>query len=173
MSRSIDIQKPRLKFPPVCAVCLAPAAQVFKLQRTLTYGRRSFTLWVPVPMCEPHLEKALRKSPAERLIGWLGTLGGLLAWAVTTGMLFSLWAGSGQGNLILNLFSAGFFGFGVFLIVWGSISYWLAPLFADGESKEARKAVQIKRYWPKDQYIRLEFQNEPLAEMVEKESQSA
>jgi hypothetical protein len=46
----------------------------------------------------------------------------------------------------------------------------VAPLFAEPESKEARNAVRITHYWPSNQVVRLKFQNEQLAEIVEKTS---
>lgn len=170
MSRTIDIQKARLKFPRVCVVCLAPSAQDFTIQHTARYGRSSMTVMVSVPMCELDYQNAMHKSLAERLVGRAGVLLGLAAWVAASYLLMVHWADTGQENLILNLFSASIFGFGLFLILWALISVGLAPVFADPESKQARNAVRITRYWPKDQYLRLEFQNESLAETVAKES---
>ncbi len=44
----------------------------------------------------------------------------------------------------------------------------IAPRFAVPESKEARNAVRITHYWPKDKFVRLAFENEQLAEIVQK-----
>ena len=83
-------------------------------------------------------------------------------------MLFVRWQGTGANNIILKLLAGGVFGAGIFLIVWAVFALSVAPLFAEPESKEARNAVRMTHYWPKDQIVRLEFQNEQLAEIVEK-----
>lgn len=121
-------------------------------------------------MCSHHLQAANFRGPAEKLLGWLGIPAGGIAGLLTLVSLLGYWASTGRGSPILNLFSGGILGIGVFLIVWILISSWLAPLVALPESKEARNAVRIRQYWPKDGYVQLEFVNDNLAEMVEAES---
>jgi hypothetical protein len=53
-------------------------------------------------------------------------------------------------------------------MVGAIISIWLASLFAEPASLEARKAVKITHCWTTDQIAQLEFQHEQLAEMVQK-----
>jgi len=59
---------------------------------------------------------------------------------------------------------------GLFLTLWAATTFWLASSFASSDAKQARNAVRLTHYWPKDQFIRLDFENEQLAEMVERES---
>jgi hypothetical protein len=119
-------------------------------------------------MCDPHFEAASFKGTTEKLIGTLGVVGGILAGLFAAVILFIRWEGAGEANIILKLFAGGVFGLGLFLIVWAVIALSVAPLFAEPESKEARNAIRITHYWPKDQIVRLEFRNEQLAEIVEK-----
>jgi hypothetical protein len=149
---------------------MSPAAKPYLLEKTFSMGRRSYTVKVNVPMCEPHFEDASFKGTAEKLVGTLGVIGGILAGLFAAVILMVRWHGTGEDNLILQLFAGGVFGLGIFLIVWAVIALSVAPLFAEPESKEARNAVKITHYWPSNQVVRLEFQHEQLAEMVEKSS---
>jgi hypothetical protein len=136
-----------------------PAAQIYQVEKVFTFGKTSYTVGVPVPMCEMHYQIASEKSPAERLGGRLGLIVGLLIWVVSSGALLIYWEGTQQGNLVLNLFSAGVLGCGLFLIVWAATTFWLAPSFAGSDAKQARNAVKLTHYWPKDQFLRLDFEN--------------
>ena len=166
MSKAIDVQLTQVRFPATCVVCMSPASREYKLQKIFTFGRRSYTVTLNVPMCDLHFESASFKGTAEKLIGKIGVAVGILAGLIATVMLLTHWQGTGQGNIILNLFAGGVFGIGIFLILWAMISLSVAPLFAEPASKEARNAVKMTRYWPKDQFVRLEFENEQLAEIV-------
>lgn len=168
MSKSIDVQLSQLRFPATCVVCMSPALKEYKLQKTFTYGRRSFTVTVTVPMCEQHFNAASSKGPAERFVGMLGVIGAIPVGIFATVMLITYWQGTGQGNIPLNLLVGGIFGIGMALIVWAVVSLSIAPLFAEQDSKEARNAVRITHYWPKDQFVRLTFEQEQLAEIVQK-----
>lgn len=172
MAKRLDVKLSKLKFPPSCVVCWSPATEQFPLQRIFSFGRgrRAYPVTLNLPMCRQHFQAARYKGPAERLMGWLGLPAGIISGLAALLQVLGFWASNGQGSPILNLFSAGILGIGVFLIVWILISYWLAPLLAVPESKEARNAVQLRQYWPRDGYVRLEFANENLAEMVENES---
>jgi hypothetical protein len=117
-------------------------------------------------MCDPHFEAASFKGTAEKLVGTLGIIGGILTGLFAAVILMLRWQGTGADNIILKLFAGGIFGAGIFLIVWAVMALSVAPLFAERESKEARNAVTITHYWPKDQVVRLKFQNEQLAEIV-------
>lgn len=167
MTKTIDAQLSQLRFPMTCVVCMSPATKLFKLEKIFTYGRQSYTVSVEVPMCNQHFEAASFKGTAERLVGTLGVVIGILFGLFAAIMLILRWRGTGEGNIFLNLSVAGIFGLGMFLIVWAVISLSLAPHFADPASKEARNAVRITHYWPKDQFVRLSFENEQLAEIVQ------
>jgi hypothetical protein len=117
-------------------------------------------------MCESHFQTASYKGTAEKLMGTLAMVSGILAGFFAAIVLFVRWAGA--ENILLKLFAGGVFGLGIFLIVWAVIALSVAPLFAEPESKEARGAVKITHYWPKEQVVRLEFQNEQVAETVKK-----
>jgi hypothetical protein len=121
-------------------------------------------------MCEQHFNAASYKGTAERLVGWLGVGIGILVGLFAMIILILRWQGTGEGNILLNLFVGGVFALGMFLIVWAIISLSIAPKFADPASKEARNAVQIMRYWPNDQFVQLKFNHEHLAEIVHKMS---
>ena len=165
MSKAIDVPLSEVRFPATCVVCMSPASRPYALEKTFSMGRRSYTVKVNVPMCDLHFEAASFKGTAEKLVG---TLGGILAGLFSAVMLFVRWQGTGANNIILKLFAGGVFGVGIFLIVWVVFALSMAPLFAEPESKEARNAVRITHYWPKDQIVRLDFQNEQLAEIVGK-----
>jgi hypothetical protein len=145
---------------------MSPAAKQYLLEKTFSMGRRSYTIKVNVPMCDPHFEAASFKGSAEKLVGTLGVVGGILAGLFAAVILMVRWQGTGADNIILKLFAGSIFGLGIFLIVWAVMALSVAPLFAERESKEARNAVTITHYWPKDQVVRLKFQNEQLAEIV-------
>jgi hypothetical protein len=149
---------------------MSPASKEYRLDKTFSMGRRSYTVKVNVPMCDPHFEAASIKGSAEKLVGTLGVIGGVLAGLFAAVILMVRWQGTGESNLILQLFAATVFGLGIFLIIWAVVALSVAPLFAEPESKEARNAVRITHYWPGNQVVRLEFQNEQLAEIVEKTS---
>jgi hypothetical protein len=166
MSKTIDVSLTQVRFPSTCVVCMSPASKAYELHRIFSMGRRSYTVAVSVPMCDVHFQAASFKGTAEKLVGTVGVVGGILSGLFATTILLLRWKGTGEGNLILNLFVGGVLGLGIFLIVWAGIALWVAPLFAEPESQEARNAVRITRYWANEQIVRLEFQNEQLAEIV-------
>ena len=166
MPKSIDLHLSQIKFPSTCVVCMSPASKEYKLQKVFTFGRRSYTLTINVPMCDVHFESASFKGPMERLVAKIGIMTGIVAGVLATIALLVYWQQMGQGNILLIFIPAGILGLGIFLILWALISLSVAPLFAEAPSKEARRAVRMTRYWPKDQFVRLEFQNEQLAELV-------
>ena len=168
MPKNIDAQLTLLRFPMTCVVCMSPASKQYKLEKIFTVGRRSYTIHVNVPMCDHHFDAASFKGTAEKLVGTLGVIIGILFGLFAAAMLILRWRGTGEGNILLNLLVGGVFGIGIFLIVWAMISLSIAPLFADRASKEARNAVRITHYWPKDQFVRLSFENEQLAEIVQR-----
>jgi hypothetical protein len=166
MPKTIDVPLSEVRFPATCVVCMSPAPKSYELQKIFTYGHRSYTVKVNVAMCDLHFEAASFKGTAEKLVGTLGVIGGILAGLFAAIILMARWRGTGEGNLILNLFAGGVFGLGIFLIVWAVVALSVAPLFAEPESQEARNAIRITRYWPSDKVVRLEFQNEQLADIV-------
>ena len=168
MSKILDVPLSQVRFPSICVVCLSPASKQFPLEKIFSMGRRSYTVKVNVPMCDVHFQAASFKGPAEKFVGTLAVTGGILAGLFAAFILFVRWQGAGEGNIILKLFAGGVFGLGIYLIIWVVIAFSVAPLFAEPESKEARNAVRITRYWPREQVVRLEFQNEQLAEIVGK-----
>jgi len=168
MSKSIDVQLSQLRFAPICVVCGSPASKQFELQKVFTYGRRSHTVKVNVPMCNQHFETASFKGTAERLMEILAILGGIGAGLLTIIILLLAWQPTQYDSLFLKLFVGGIVGFGIFIMVWAVIALWLAPMFAEPASKEARNAVRITHYWPQNQFVRLEFKNEQLAEILQK-----
>lgn len=139
--------------------------QAFDLQKKITDRRKSYTVKVNVPMCDLHFRAATHKGTVERFVGTLGSLAGLLAGLFA--ILLVPFRGAGTGNILRNLFAGGAVGFGSCLSVWAIISVFLAPFLAAPASREARHAVRFTRYWPRDQFVRLEFQDEQLADIVQ------
>src|SRR5258708_33875322 len=167
----LEIQLSRLKFPDNCVFCLSPASKNHELKRVFSIGRRrAYTVKVQLPMCEADYQAAIFKSHAEKVMEWMSLVAGTALGLTITIALLRFWSSTGQENFILNLFSGGIMGVGVFLVIWASGLTWLVPLFAQPESRAARNAVRIERYRPLTQYVSLKFQNELLAELVESAS---
>jgi uncharacterized membrane protein len=167
MTKTIDVSLSQMHFPATCAVCMSPAAKRYQQHKTFTFGRRSYTVRVDVPMCDQHFDAASFKGTAERLIGLVGVVIGIIVGLMSMVILILHWQGTGQGNIVLNLLLGGVVGLGMFLAVWALISLSIASLFADPASKEARNAVQVTHYWPHDKFVRLRFEQEQLAEIVQ------
>ncbi len=167
MSKSIDIHLAQFNFPSICVVCMSPSSKLFGVEQVYTYGRKSYTLKVNVPMCEKHYAAASFKGTAEKLVGNIfAVVGGILAGIAAMILLILRWVG--DDSILLKLFIGGIVGFGIFAMVWWIINAFLAPLFAERESKEARNAVKITLYSPGEQIARMEFANEQLAEILQK-----
>jgi hypothetical protein len=118
-------------------------------------------------MCDCHFQSATLQGTEETVIDKLGMILGACTALFVIHSLLVYRQGTSEGNALLGLFAGGIFGLGSFLAVWASISLILAPLFAKPASKHARHAVRLRRYWSKDQFVRLEFQNEQLADIVQ------
>lgn len=166
MSKKLTFQGAGVRFPVNCVICEQPAACEYKIERIFTYGNRSITITLPVPMCDTHHAMATRKSAKEQAVGKLGIGLGALAGLASAGGLLAYWASTNQGNLLLNGLMALVVGAGAFLILWVLFTGWIAPMFADPESKAARNAVKIALYRPNTQELTLEFFNEQVAERV-------
>lgn len=166
MPKAIDIHLSQLRFPSTCVVCSSPATKAYTLHKTLIHGRSSYTVRVNVPMCDLHFHSASQKGAAEKWIHRFGAVAGILAGLVAIILLLCGEAIT-QGNLLLHLFAPGILATPIYLMVWAIISLIVAPLFAETASKEARDAVRLVRYWPKDQFVRLKFQDEQLADIVQ------
>jgi hypothetical protein len=108
----------------------------------------------------------VQKSKAEKMIGRLGFwLGLALGLAVAVGLLVH-WAGTGQGSWIPNILLGLVVGAGIFLVFWTATLFWLAPRFAGRDSLRVREAVRILRYWPGDQLMELEIENDRVADSL-------
>lgn len=166
MTRLLTFKGSDLQFPGACLVCQLPAENQYEVTRTISYGNRSITLTLPIPLCKQHHGIASRKSPAEIMVGRAGLVLGGLAGIAALAALLIYWSGSGQGSLITNLLIAGVTGIGAFLIIWGTAAFFVAPIFADKESKAVRNILQIRRYWPANQDIQLEIANDAAAEQI-------
>ena len=118
-------------------------------------------------MCDIHFSAANFKGPAERFVNLLAVLGGVLAGLASAIVGFMRW--EGQVNILFKLFGCGLFGFGAFIIFWWIVSASIASLFAAPQSKEARNAVRIARFWPGEEIVRLDFEQELIADLMNKE----
>jgi hypothetical protein len=157
----------QVALPPYCVFCLAPADKMYKIDRTFSYGRASQTVEVEIPLCAEHYRVATHKNPAEILVGRIGFWLGVLAGVATGGGLLIYWFVHRQGTPLLNIPIALAIGTGFFLILWSSSIFWLAPQFADPQSRQVRESVRILHFWPGDDLLELEFQNERAAHLVE------
>ena len=126
---------------------------------------------INVPMCNSHFEVAIAKNSAEKIVVTCGVFAGILVGIAVMIILIIRWVSTGNDRLFLKLFIGGIVGFGAFIMVWAMFEFWLAPMFATMVSKEARSAVRIVLVSPHAKTLRLEFMNEQLAEIVQKESQ--
>jgi hypothetical protein len=171
MAKRLVFNGVEIGFPSACVVCQGPAKDDFKISKIFSYGNRSITVTLPVPMCETHYQLAIKKNAAERGVGTAGLiLGGLLGIAAAAALL-AFWASSGQGTGILNIFMALFVGAGIFLVVWLLAMFGIAPFFADQDTKAARHSVKITRYWPANRRMQLEFYNEQIADRIARVNQ--
>jgi hypothetical protein len=160
----------QIHFPSICVVCLSPAVKRYPIQQIFTYGRTSHTISVDVPMCEAHFAAASYKSPAEKAMGCLGIVFGILAGISAAILLFLRWQGS--GGLILKLALGALFGFGMFVLVWWLLAIVIAPHLAAPKSKQIRNAVRIIRYVPGEQLVQLDFMNEQMLPLFELANES-
>jgi hypothetical protein len=170
MPKTVQIQGTQVKFRPQCSLCLEPASQTYTVERTLTYGKRTILLKVPVPMCIQHHQYAMHTGKAEQWVGQAGLVAGVLVGLLTGGGLLAYWAMSQQGNLVMNLLLAAFIAAGFFLIVWLATAFWLAPLFAEPDARAARHAVRIHAYWPNRDVLHLRFVNDLVADLVARDN---
>jgi hypothetical protein len=170
MSKTLDVPLSDIKFHSSCVVCLSPSSKKFTLEKTFTYGRRSYTVKVPVPMCGQHFDSASSKGLLEGFFTGLAIYGGIPVGILTAYLMFSRW--EGDVNIIGKLFGSSIFGFGGFILFWWIVSASIAPIFAAPASKEARHAVQIAFYWPQTKTIRLHFKNETVFTLTQKENYS-
>ena len=168
MSNRLDIPLADIKFPSSCVVCLSPSSKRFTLEKTFTYGRRSHTVKVPVPMCEQHFDAANTKGFLESFFSSLAVYGGILVGILVAYLMFSRW--EGNVNIVGKIFGSSIFGFGGFILFWWIVSASIAPIFSTPESKQARNAVQIAFYWPQTKIVRLEFKNETVFTLTQKEN---
>ena len=166
MSTSIDLHLSQIRFPHLCVVCMLPATRAHQIQKVIFHKRSSYTVRVDVPMCTRHFEAASVKATTEKRVGQIGVTLGILAGLGVTILYPVLWRGTGSENLLPGFFADSLYGIVAFTPFWAVISFILAPLFTDPDSKAARRAVRFTQYWPKDQYVRLTFQNEHIAEIV-------
>lgn len=169
MSKNIDVQLAQLKFPPTCVVCMSPATKQYEVSQVYSRSTKSSTVQIYVPMCTSHFEAATAKSAAEKLIAILAVILGICVGLAALAILVMRWVG--DDSIILKLAIGSIVGFGVFVMAWALIALWIAPMFASTESKDARNAVKIVLVSPYAEKLRLEFKNEQLAEIIQKENQ--
>ena len=143
-----------------------PAEKEYPVSRAINYGNRSLNVILPMPLCANHFAVASKKNRRERLVGQIGVgLGMVAGLGAAIGML-SYWAASHQGNPTVNPFVAAFIGLGVFLAIWVLLAHFVAPTYADDDTKAVREAMKIRHYWPGSQELQLEFASEAAADMV-------
>ncbi len=166
LTKNIKIQGSAVVFPPTCVVCLLPAPHRYTIDKTITLGQKTYTVSLQAPMCSLHYGQTQAKSAAERLFERAGViLGGGVGALVWVGLLL-YWNSIEEPLSMVNILIAAVVGAGFFLVVWASTAFWLAPNFAMAESKEARNAVRVVRYWKAQDIVELEFRNDLAADRV-------
>lgn len=166
MPKPVIFKGTKVSFPNSCVVCQQPASSEYKIMRTMNYGNRSITISFPVPMCANHHALAVNKNAAEKKVGKIGNILGIIFGILAAAGLIVLWSTSGTAINVLNIFLAIFLGLGVFLIFWVLFAGFIAPKFADEDTKTARNAVRIGRFWPAKQELELLFCNDQIAASV-------
>lgn len=162
MPKAIDIHLSHLRFPSNCVVCPSPASQAYELRKSLIRKHKSYTVKVNVPMCDLHFRWARFFGIAEKGIRTFGIIAAILAGVFIIVLLRVYGEGAGR----VDLFAAGLLGLGTVLSFWTIVSLALVPFLAIPASGHAHRAVRLRRYWPEDQFVRLEFQDEQLADVV-------
>lgn len=148
MSTRLTLGTMKIAFPPACMVCQQHASQTYEITRTISYGKRTVTASLPIPLCDTHHALAKTKNAAERLVGSIGAVLGAVAGLASAVALIRYWSSTGQGSLPLNLVLAGVSAIGFFLVIWFTAIVLVAPVFADAESRAVRRAVRIRHFWP-------------------------
>jgi hypothetical protein len=166
MPKRLRFKNVKVSFPAVCFVCQQPAGERYDVSRVFYLGNRSVNVTVPMPLCADHFAVASTKSPTEKLLGRIGlVLGAVVGLALAIGLV-AYWRSSDEGSLLMHLALGSFMGLGAFLVVWSLQTFVVAPIFASPQSKAARNALKIARYWHNTGQIELEFANEKVAEMI-------
>ena len=139
----------------------------YTIEKNIYAGIRANLMLVSVPMCAAHLSQATSKNEGEIRVERAGRWLGILAGLVCTLGLELYWIDTGQGQPVLNLFLALFLGAGFALILWAILAFYLAPRFADPDTRGVREAVKIKSYSPGRDLLVLEFSNPDSARAFE------
>ena len=171
MTKLIDVPLSQLKFPSTCVVCMSHASKQYAVSQVYSRGTGSASVAINVLMCSSHFEAASARNSAEKIVATCGVLAGILVGIAVMIILIMRWVPTGNDSIILKLFIGSIVGFGASIMLWALFAYWLAPMFAARESKEERNAVRIVQVSPNAEFLRLEFMNEQLAEIVQKENQ--
>jgi hypothetical protein len=166
MPKPVIFKGTKVSFPNACVVCLQPATKEYKVMRTLNYGNRNITVTFPVPMCEKHHELAVKTNAAEKRVGKIGTVLGLVLGVLAVAGLLIYWSTSGTGLNAGNIILALIVGAGFFLILWTLFAGFIAPKYADEDTKTARNAIKIGRFWPAKQELELIFYNDQIANAI-------
>ncbi len=166
MPRRIIFTTKELTFPPRCVVCQKASAGEYTLSRTIYYANRTILVPLAVPMCTEHLRAATQKDAREQNANRVGLAAGGAVGVLAVLGLLRLWSQTGQGVLLVNLLVAGFVGISLFMVIWSTTNFFIAPLLAGPEVVAARNAVRILRFWPRTGQIQLEFLNDSTADSV-------
>jgi hypothetical protein len=166
MQNKVTIHGIEVKFPSVCLVCQAPAQKQYNIDRTFSYGKSSMTVTIPIPLCVDHHKLAVSSSSAEKTVGLIGLVLGLLSGAGVAYALWNMWSKNPNNDQMTLIFMAGFFGISALIILWSIFSFWLAPMFAGKEAKAVRNVMKIRRFWPAKYDLQLEFVDPKTAQLV-------
>ena len=166
MAVRLTFKGSELSFPKVCLVCQQPSEKTYNVSRTFSYGNRSVTLTLPMPLCRRHIDLATKKNRKEQLIGQIGLILGIVAGIAMAAGMLAYWSSTQQGSPGVNLVLGALIGVGVWLIVWIGLAFFVAPTFGDPDSKAVRSTMKIFHYWPGSKDVALEFASEAAANVV-------
>ncbi len=168
--KTLFFRATQVKFPDACVVCRGSARQQYNFERTITYGRSSILLSLPVPLCQKHYQQVASKTRSQTWCERISlAVGAATGAAVCAGLLW-YWAASAQGALISNILLALFVGLSFAVIIWAIGYFWIAGLFKSPEASAVLRHMQIKSFDPFRQVLELVFANDIAAELTAREN---
>ena len=166
MSKQITFKDKEITFPAACVYCQRPVKNSWDLTRTIRYSTRYTSVEFNVPLCAEHHAIAAHKNPAEQLVGRIAiALGAIAGPGVGVAHILAMPYRDTFSALVTTLMTL-FLCAIVFFITWQSLTFYVAPHFADPETKDVRAAVRIRKYSPFTMEVQLDFANDAVAVAV-------
>jgi hypothetical protein len=160
--RTLQLRGTQVHFTDACPVCLGPAREEFRFERTFTYGRRSIVLSLPVLLCHKHYRAATARTAAQRWCERLAPVAGAALGLATGAALLWYWQVFALFNVTIALLGA----ISIGLTLWAIVLFWVTPLFASPETKAVLRSMRLTRYDPFRDVLDLTFTNDTAAELT-------